>query len=66
MIVYEAPEATLEWDEEKNVVVLTWQSAAYGEALRTPIEKLLELVTSKRKKGWAVDSRRPPGPSNPP
>jgi hypothetical protein len=55
MIVYESPEAILEWDEQKNVVVLTWQGAAYGKALRTPIEKLLELVTSKQKKGWVVD-----------
>ena len=58
MIVYESSEAILEWDEQKGVVVLTWQSAAYGKALRTPIEKLLELVISKRKKGWVVDLRK--------
>jgi hypothetical protein len=58
MIVYESPEAILEWDEKKSVVVLTWQGAAYGKALRTPIEKLLELVVDKKKKRWVVDLRK--------
>jgi hypothetical protein len=58
MIAYESPEAILEWDEQKNMAILTWKSAAFGVALKTPIEKLLELVVSKHKKGWVADLRK--------
>jgi len=58
MIIYESPEALLEWDEQKLVAVLTWQKFAFGPALRDPIEKLLDLVISKHKRGWVVDLRK--------
>lgn len=58
MIVYESPEAIIEWDEQKNVALLTWQGMAVGEALRSPIKKLLELVISRHKTGWVADLRK--------
>lgn len=53
---FESEYASVEWNEDVQVAVLTWKKFAFGDAFRAPCRKALELAVSKGAKKWYSDT----------
>lgn len=53
---YESDFATVEWNDDVKVAVLTWKKFASNDNFKTPCEKALELATSKKATKWYSDT----------
>ncbi len=47
-VLYEDKAMTISWNENVNVIESVWKGFASSESYRKPLEKLLELMTSKK------------------
>lgn len=53
---YNSEFASVEWNDEVKVAVLTWKKFAYHEFFREPCQKALELAIAKKAQKWYSDT----------
>lgn len=56
-VLYEDKAMTISWNEDDRIIESVWKGFATGEAYQNPLEKLLELVKSKKTSKILSDMR---------